>query len=83
MPAELAGVTAIFTSRTEFSHEVPSTKLFDAAMSLDAMGLSLNLICQQYPDLKFRVCSDTPRSGCSSSSRTATRSNAATSKMAN
>lgn len=33
MPAELACVTAIYTSRTEFSHEVPSTKLFDIAMS--------------------------------------------------
>ncbi|QNE19695.1 hypothetical protein F1D05_19425 [Kribbella qitaiheensis] len=55
MPAELAGVTAIYPSRTEFSHEMPSTKLFDTAMTVDAMGLSLNLICQQYPDLKLRA----------------------------
>lgn len=54
-PANLAGVAAIYTSRTEFSYEMPSTKLFDTATSVDAMGLSLNLICQQYPDLKLRA----------------------------
>lgn len=55
MPAELAGVTAVYTSRTEFSHEMPPTKLFDQAQTIDAVGLSLNLICQQYPDLKLRA----------------------------
>ncbi|TDU89454.1 hypothetical protein EV138_3022 [Kribbella voronezhensis] len=55
MPAELAGVTAVYTSRTEFSHEMPPTKLFDTANAIDAVGLSLNLICQQYPDLKLRA----------------------------
>jgi hypothetical protein len=55
LPAEMAGVTAVYTSRTEFSHHVPPTKLLDAAGSVDAVGLSLNLICQQYPDLKLRA----------------------------
>jgi hypothetical protein len=55
MPAELAGVTAVYTSRTEFSHEMPPTRLFDSANAVGAVGLSLNLICQQYPDLKLRA----------------------------
>ncbi|MEV6890784.1 DUF5919 domain-containing protein [Kribbella sp. NPDC051137] len=54
-PAEYAGVTAIYTSRTEFSHEIPTPKLFDNASEVSAAGLSLNLICQQYPDLKLRA----------------------------
>ena len=29
--------------------------LFDDATTIDAVGLSLNLICQQYPDLKLRA----------------------------
>ncbi|TDO67687.1 hypothetical protein EV651_103601 [Kribbella sp. VKM Ac-2571] len=53
--AGLAGVTAIYTSRTEFSHEIPTPKLFDSASEVAAAGLSLNLICQQYPDLKLRA----------------------------
>lgn len=54
-PAAYAGVTAIYTSRTEFSHEIPTSKLFDRASEVAAAGLSLNLICQQYPDLKLRA----------------------------
>jgi len=55
MRPELAGITAVYTSRTEFSHEMPPTSLFDDATTIDAVGLSLNLICQQYPDLKLRA----------------------------
>jgi hypothetical protein len=54
-PTTLAGVTAIYTSRTEFSDEMPTPRLFDAASDLAAAGLSLNLICQQYPNLKLRA----------------------------
>lgn len=51
---ELAGLTAVFTTRSDFAHAQPPRRLFDDAMSLDAMGLSLNLLCQQYPDAKVR-----------------------------
>jgi hypothetical protein len=47
MPAELAGVTAVYTSRTEFSHEMPPTRLFDSANVTDAVGPSLNLRCDR------------------------------------
>lgn len=50
----LAGVSEIFTTRSEFAHELPPHKLFDDAQSVDAVGLSLNYICQQYPDRKLR-----------------------------
>lgn len=51
---ELAGLTAVFTTRSDFAHAEPPQRLFDGAMRLDAMGLSLNLLCQQYPDAKVR-----------------------------
>lgn len=53
-PPDLAGLTAVFTTRSDFAHAQPPRRLFDDAMSLDAMGLSLNLLCQQYPDAKVR-----------------------------
>jgi hypothetical protein len=34
---------------------MPPPILFDAATHVDAVGLSLNLLCQQYPDLKLRA----------------------------
>jgi hypothetical protein len=49
----LAGVTAIYASRTEFSSNLPATKLFDEARRVDAVGLSLNILCQGYPDVKL------------------------------
>ncbi|NIK54324.1 DUF5919 domain-containing protein [Kribbella shirazensis] len=50
----LAGVTAVYPSRTEFAHEMPPAKLFDNAVELSAVGLSLNLLCQSYADVKLR-----------------------------
>ncbi len=45
--ADLAGV---FSSRAAFSSSLPPHVLFDGARQVSVSGLSLNLICQQYPD---------------------------------
>ena len=45
-----ADVTAVFTSRSAFASAHPVHKLFDDATEIRAVGLSLNLICQQYAD---------------------------------
>lgn len=50
----MAGVTAVFVSRSEFAHAMPPHRLFDNASQIDAAGLSLNLLCQQYPDRSLR-----------------------------
>ncbi len=44
-----AGVIAVFPSRSEFMSRLPPHALFDNAQQVRASGLSLNLICQQYP----------------------------------
>ncbi|GAA1846784.1 hypothetical protein GCM10009772_25100 [Pseudonocardia alni subsp. carboxydivorans] len=49
-PARLADLSAVFTSRTEFTHELPPAVLFDGATSIRSAGLSLNMLCQQYGD---------------------------------
>lgn len=46
----MADVTAVFPSRPAFSHEIPPHKLFDGAEQISMVGLSLNLLCQSYPD---------------------------------
>jgi hypothetical protein len=46
----MAGVEAIFTSRSEFAARVEPRALLDGVTSIRAAGLSLNLICQQIPD---------------------------------
>lgn len=52
-----ADLSAVFTSRAEFTHEMPPTALFDYASNIRACGLSLNMICQHYGDraLKERI----------------------------
>lgn len=45
-----ADVTAVFPSRPAFSHEIPPHELFDGAEQISMVGLSLNLLCQSYPD---------------------------------
>lgn len=45
-----ADVTAVYPSRPAFSHEVPPHKLFDGSGQINMVGLSLNLLCQSYPD---------------------------------
>jgi hypothetical protein len=49
-PAGMAGVVAVFASRTEFAAKIDPISLFDSAYRVRAAGLSLNLICQQVPD---------------------------------
>ncbi|TLW93163.1 hypothetical protein FFT09_06990 [Saccharomonospora piscinae] len=46
----IADVTAVFPSRPAFTHELPPHKLFDNAERISMVGLSLNLLCQSYPD---------------------------------
>ncbi len=46
----MADVTAVFPSRPTFSHEIPPHELFDGAKKISMVGLSLNLLCQSYPD---------------------------------
>jgi transcriptional regulator with XRE-family HTH domain len=50
----LADVEAIFTSRSEFSMQLPPAAIFEDAKSIRACGLSLNFICQQYADDRLR-----------------------------
>jgi len=52
--AGMAGVVAVFASRTEFAAKVDPISLFDSARRVRAAGLSLNLICQQVPDQYLR-----------------------------
>jgi len=53
-PPGMAGVVAVFASRTEFAAKVDPISLFDTARRVRAAGLSLNLICQQVPDQYLR-----------------------------
>lgn len=43
-------VTAVYATRSEFMASVSPHTLFGNATSIRATGLSLNLICQQYPE---------------------------------
>jgi Domain of unknown function (DUF5919) len=47
-------VTAIYTTRTQFAHELPPHVLLDSATSIRSAGLSLNMLCWQYPDHKLQ-----------------------------
>lgn len=50
----MAGVVAVYASRSEFTAQVDPISLFDGARRVRAAGLSLNLICQQVPDKYLR-----------------------------
>ncbi|GAA4637715.1 hypothetical protein GCM10023196_092630 [Actinoallomurus vinaceus] len=50
----LADVAAVFTTRAEFTYAMPPQVMFDDAEDIRAAGLSLNLLCQQYPDQRLR-----------------------------
>ncbi|WP_261574710.1 DUF5919 domain-containing protein [Frankia gtarii] len=45
----MGGVVAVFSTRSEFAGAIPAHELFDGAKKIRAAGLSLNLVCQQYP----------------------------------
>lgn len=49
-----ADVAAVFASRSEFSSRLPTQDLFAGAARIDAVGLSLNVLCQQYADDQLR-----------------------------
>jgi Domain of unknown function (DUF5919) len=48
------GLSAVHMTRSEFTDHVPPHALFDGARDIRAAGLSLNLVCQQYPDRDLR-----------------------------
>jgi len=50
----MADVKAVYASRSDFAAHVEPRALFDGASRIRAAGLSLNLICQQVPDLHLR-----------------------------
>jgi Domain of unknown function (DUF5919) len=50
-----ADVEAVFLSRSEFTSAMPPQRLFAGATKIDAAGLSLNLLCQQYADQDLRA----------------------------
>jgi uncharacterized protein DUF5919 len=54
-PASTKDVVAVYTSRSEFVHELPPHQLFDDAEHIRVAGLSLNLLCQNYPDRALRT----------------------------
>lgn len=54
-PTKTKDVVAVYTSRSEFVHEMPPYQLFDEADRIQVAGLSLNLLCQNYPDRALRA----------------------------
>ncbi|WP_431882071.1 DUF5919 domain-containing protein [Micromonospora chalcea] len=50
----IADVTAVFRNRAELSAHLPADRILDGARKVRAMGLSLNLLCQHYPDHRWR-----------------------------
>jgi Domain of unknown function (DUF5919) len=50
----LADLIATFPSRAAFTSAMPPHQLFQRARDVSISGLSLNLICQQYPDQQLR-----------------------------
>ncbi|GAA3245698.1 hypothetical protein GCM10020216_074840 [Nonomuraea helvata] len=50
----MADVTAVFSSRSTFSSAYPASTLLDSAREINAAGLSLNMLCQNYPDHQLR-----------------------------
>ncbi|MEW2543403.1 DUF5919 domain-containing protein [Micromonospora chalcea] len=50
----VADVTAVFRNRAELSAHLPADRILDGARKVRAMGLSLNLLCQHYPDHRWR-----------------------------
>ncbi|SCL34904.1 Helix-turn-helix domain-containing protein [Micromonospora pallida] len=53
-PDHLAGLTAVYPSRSEFSAHLPADQLLNGARQVRAVGLSLNMLCQDYADRRWR-----------------------------
>lgn len=52
--SHLADVTAVFSSRSAFSSAYSASELFGQAKEICAAGLSLNVLCQSYPDHQLK-----------------------------
>jgi hypothetical protein len=46
----VADIVAAFANRADFIHHMPPARLFDSAKDIRMVGLSLNVLCQNYPD---------------------------------
>ncbi|MDG4830117.1 DUF5919 domain-containing protein [Solwaraspora sp. WMMD1047] len=51
----LADLTAVYTNRAELSTHIPVGKLLDGARDVRAVGLSLNVLCQDYADRRWHA----------------------------
>ncbi len=51
----LGGVTSVFPTRSQFLAAISPLKLFNCASSIRTCGISLNMICQQYPTNLLRT----------------------------
>jgi hypothetical protein len=49
----MADLVAVFPSRSAFAEQMPPHQLLDGARHIQLAGLSLNMLCQQYPDRKL------------------------------
>jgi hypothetical protein len=49
----LADLTAVFPTRSAFAEQLPPHQILDDARRIQLAGLSLNMLCQQYPDRKL------------------------------
>ncbi|TYB36472.1 helix-turn-helix domain-containing protein [Micromonospora sp. AP08] len=49
----LADVTAVYRNRAELTAHLPADRILEGARDVRAMGLSLNLLCQHYPDHRW------------------------------
>lgn len=52
--SQYGDLVAAYANRAEFTQNMPPHKLFDDARTIQAAGLSLNLICQSYSDERLR-----------------------------
>ncbi len=55
VPGGYADLAAAFASRAEFAEHMPPHTLFDRATRIQAVGLSLNLLCQHYSDHRLQA----------------------------
>ncbi|MFJ8577230.1 DUF5919 domain-containing protein [Micromonospora sp. NPDC093277] len=51
----LAGLTAVYPSRSQLSAHLPADQLLDGARDIRAVGLSLNMLCQDYADRRWQA----------------------------
>ncbi|MBC9006902.1 DUF5919 domain-containing protein [Micromonospora aurantiaca (nom. illeg.)] len=51
----LAGLIAVFPSRSQLTAHLPAERLLDGARRVRAIGLSLNMLCQDYADRHWQA----------------------------